>query len=104
MIKSMRFLFLIFVTVGSLVLGPVTPAYALTYPADINKSFTPISIRSGGTSRLRVTVYNPNANPLTSVAWLDDLIAVQPGLSFANPPNVVQTCGYGWLWGNSGCR
>ena len=92
MIKSMRFLFLIFVTVGSLVLGPVTPAYALTYPADINKSFTPISIRSGGTSRLRVTVYNPNANPLTSVAWLDDLIAVQPGLSFANPPNVVQTC------------
>ncbi len=92
MFKSMRILFLIFVTVASLVLGPVTPAKALTYPADINKSFTPISITSGETSRLRVTVYNPNANDLTSVAWLDDLTAVQSGLSIANPPNVDQTC------------
>lgn len=92
MLKSFKLLVLVLVLTGSLFLGPVTTVRALTHPAEINMSFTPISIASGGTSRLRVTIYNPNSNDLTSAGWLDDLIGVQPGLSIANPPNVVQTC------------
>ncbi|MCL4268245.1 MAG: sortase [Anaerolineales bacterium] len=92
MLKSLKLLTLSLAVIGSLFLGPITTVRALTYPAEINKSFTPISITSGGTSRLRVTIYNPNANPLTSAEWDDNLIGVQPGLSIANPPNVVQTC------------
>lgn len=89
MFKSMRFLFLIFVTIASLVLGPVTSVKALTVPAEINKSFTPIAIVSGGTSKLRVTVYNPNVNPLTSASWTDNFPA---GITVANPVVVTQTC------------
>ena len=92
MLKSFKFLTLVLALIGSLFLGPVTTVRALTYPAEINKSFTPISITSGGTSRLRVTIYNPNANDLTGAGWLDNLVGVQPGLSIANPPNVDQTC------------
>lgn len=92
MIRSIRSFFIALFLALSLLLGQVSPAQALTYPAEINKSFTPISITSGGTSRLRVTIYNPNSNALTSAGWLDNLIGVQPGLSIANPPNVVQTC------------
>lgn len=101
MLKSFRLLMLALVLTGSLFLGPVTTVRALTYPAEINKSFSPISIPSGGTSRLRVTIYNPNANDLTSAGWLDNLIGVQPGLSIANPPNVVQTC-FGTVTDGSG--
>ncbi len=92
MLRSFKLLFLTVVMIASLFLGPVTPAYALTYPAEINKSFTPIAIVSGGVSKLRVTIYNPNANPLTNAGWTDNLIGVQPGLSIANPPNVFHTC------------
>ena len=92
MIRSIRSFLMASLLALSLVVAQVSPVQALTYPAEINKSFTPISIPSGGTSRLRVTIYNPNSNALTSAAWLDNLIGVQPGLSIANPPNVVQTC------------
>ena len=93
MFKSMRFLFLIFVTIASLVLGPITSVKALTYPAEINMSFTPIAIVSGGVSKLRVTIYNSNVNNLTSASWTNNLLSIQPGLSISNPPNIVNTCG-----------
>jgi LysM repeat protein len=41
--------------------------------AEINMGFSPISIPSGGTSQLRITIFNPNAFQLTSVAWNDNL-------------------------------
>lgn len=92
MSRSFQYLFLVLMLIASVFFGPVTSVKALTYPAEINMSFTPISIASGGTSRLRVTIYNPNTNDLTSAGWLDNLIGVQPGLRIANVPNVVQTC------------
>ena len=93
MFKSMRFLFLILVTIASIVLGPVTTVKALTVPAEINMSFTPIAIVSGGASKLRITIYNSNVNNLTAASWTDNLLSIQPGLSISNPINLVNTCG-----------
>ena len=77
------------------ILSPGQPTYAqdLSFPAEINKSFTPISIPAGGLSRLRVTIYNPNDYELTSAAWTDNLIGVQPGLAIAGSVNLSNTCG-----------
>lgn len=65
----------------------------ITVPAEMNKTFTPIAIVSGGTSTLRVTVFNLNANELTDATWTDNLPA---GITIADPPNVqIQDCGPG---------
>ncbi|MGA2820793.1 MAG: hypothetical protein ABSF61_09085, partial [Anaerolineales bacterium] len=65
-----------------------------SFPAQMNKSFTPISIAAGGTSTLSVTIFNPNIFALilstTPPAWTDTLPA---GLNFASPPNTTTTCG-----------
>ncbi|MFL7869661.1 MAG: SdrD B-like domain-containing protein, partial [Anaerolineales bacterium] len=53
-------------------------------------SFTPIAIASGGTSTLRISVYNLNANPLTNATWTDTFPS---GMTVADPPNMSQTCG-----------
>ena len=95
MIRSLRFLFLIFVTVASLVLGPVTPARAASLPAEMNKQFTPDFIDAGDISKLRISIFNPNTFSLTNASWTDNLVAVQPGLRIANPANVTHTCGVG---------
>jgi len=68
-------------------------AQGLSFPAEINKSFTPISIPSGGISRLNVTIYNPNTFSLSNASWTDNIVGVQPGLSIANPANISNTCG-----------
>lgn len=75
--------------------GPGLLVYAqeLSFPAEINKSFTPISISSGGISRFNVTTYNPNSFPLTAASWTDNLVGVQPGLSIANTANISNSCG-----------
>ncbi len=91
--SSTRVLVFSGVLILSLILSPVSTAFALTVPAQINKEFTPIAIVSGASSTLRVSVYNLNQNPLTNASWTDDLTLIQPGLSIANPPNVVNTCG-----------
>jgi LPXTG-site transpeptidase (sortase) family protein len=93
MLSKIRFLFLTIVMLASSVLGPVTTANAASLPAEINKQFTPLQINSGGVSILRVTIFNPNVFQLTSASWTDNLVGVQPGLSIANPANVVNTCG-----------
>lgn len=65
----------------------------LSYPAQINKSFDPISIVAGQISRLSVTIYNPNIFQLDNAAWTDDLLYVQPGIYIANPVNITSDCG-----------
>ena len=79
--------FLVGALIISTLASPTQSTYAqgLSFPAEINKSFTPISIPAGGISRLMVTIYNPNAFPLTNAAWTDNLVGVQPGLLIASP-------------------
>jgi len=74
-----------------LVIVPVMIVFAATVPAEINKQFTPIAIASGGTSTLKVSVFNLNANPLTDATWADTFPA---GMTIADDPNInVQNCG-----------
>src|SRR5688500_17869905 len=80
--------------VGLLIAIPAPIVHAqVSFPAEINKSFTPISIASGGVSRLRVTIFNPNPFQLTNASWTDNLVGVQPGISIANPVNLSNSCG-----------
>ena len=74
---------------GNLGNAQAAPAM-VTVPAEINKSFTPIAIVSGATSKLRITVYNLNANVLSSAFWEDNMPA---GITIADPLTVVNTCG-----------
>src|SRR5689334_11831862 len=76
-------------------MAPPSNAHAqvVTLPAQMNKSFSPISIPAGGTARLRVSIFNPNAFPLTNATWTDNLIGIQPGLVIANPVGLINTCG-----------
>lgn len=68
-------------------------AQGLSFPAEINKEFSPISISSGGISRLSITIFNPNLFQLANAAWVDNLIGVQAGIKIANPVNLTNTCG-----------
>ncbi|MFN8413100.1 MAG: hypothetical protein U0Z26_11995 [Anaerolineales bacterium] len=91
--KSAKFLLLTVFVIISTVLAPVTPVYAISIPAEINKQFTPILIDAGGVSVLRVTIFNPNLFQLTNATWNDNLVGVQPGLKIATPAGVVTNCG-----------
>jgi LPXTG-site transpeptidase (sortase) family protein len=73
--------------------GETASAQVLTFPAEINKGFSPISIAAGGVSRLSVTIYNPNAFTLTNASWTDNLIGIQPGLMIASPVGLTDSCG-----------
>jgi len=81
---------LIFSTFGG---TQTVSAQQISFPAQMNKSFTPLSIEPGGISRLQVTVYNPNLFQLTNAAWTDNLVGIQPGIFIANPANVSNSCG-----------
>ncbi len=75
----------------ALILVPVVIVFAATVPAEMNIQFTPIAIASGGTSTLKVSVFNLNANPLTNATWTDTF---HPDIAIADPPNInVQNCG-----------
>ena len=52
-----------------LVPGRTVAAQVLSFPAEMNKSFSPISIAAGGVSRLNVTIYNPNEFQLIDASW-----------------------------------
>ena len=85
---------LLLTLVSSLVSFPQTvQAQGLSFPAEINKEFTPINITSGGVSRLSITIFNPNLFQINNATWVDNLIGVQPGISIANPVNLTNTCG-----------
>ncbi|MCA2001715.1 MAG: DUF11 domain-containing protein, partial [Chloroflexi bacterium] len=77
----------------TLTLVQVSPAYAASLPAEINKQFTPLQIDTGGVSVLKITIFNPNVYPLTSVGFTDNLVGVQPGLFIASGGLVSNTCG-----------
>lgn len=87
--------FLVLAILASVLVSPgqAVKAQGVTLPAEINKSFTPISIAAGGVSVLRVTIFNPNTFDLTNTSWTDNLVGVQPGLQIANPAGVTNTCG-----------
>src|SRR5512138_562166 len=74
--------------------GQTVSAQDPFFDAEINKSFSPISIPAGGISRLSVTIFNPNPLfSLTNASWADNLIGVQPGLTIANPVGLTNNCG-----------
>src|SRR5512143_2740018 len=87
--------FLVGILIVSILLNPggTATAQVLSFPAEMNKSFSPISIAAGGVSRLDVTIYNPNAFQLINASWTDDLIGVQPGLAIASPMGLTNSCG-----------
>ena len=91
--KSVKFLFLVCVLISSLVFSPVTVAHAVSLPAQMNKQFSPIAIKVGGVSQLSITIFNPNAFPLTGATWQDSLTSIQPGLIIATPANLSNNCG-----------
>lgn len=68
----------------------VVQAQSTSLPAQINKSFSPISIIAGGNSQLSITIFNPNAFQLINASWTDSLPA---GITIANPANISTTCG-----------
>ncbi len=78
---------------STLFTGKTVSAQVISLPAEMNKSFSPISIASGGTSRLNVTIYNPNFFTLTNASWTDNLIGVQSGLTIASPVGLTNSCG-----------
>ena len=87
--------FLVGTLIVSMLLAPgkTVGAQVLSFPAEMNKSFSLISIAAGGVSRLSVTIYNPNAFQLIDASWTDDLIGVQPGLVIASPIGLTNSCG-----------
>ncbi len=78
----------------SLLSSPSSPAVAQgpVVSAELNKSFTPVSITAGQVSRLRVAIFNSNPFELTNAAWSDNLVSVQPGLRLADPLNINNSC------------
>ena len=64
----------------------------LTINAGLNgaKSFSPASVKEGGTARVTVTLSNDTAAPLTGVTMLDDGLV---GVVVANPANAATSCG-----------
>ena len=93
----MRKFFWFLSVIGSLIafmaLDPMLSVKALSFAAQINKSFTPISIVAGQTSRLDIHIYNPNLFQLDNASFTDSLVGVQPGLVIATPANLSNTCG-----------
>ncbi len=84
---------LVVVLIVSFLAVPVQTVYAqVSLPAEINKSFSPISIAAGGTSRLSVTIFNPNPFQLTNASWSDNLVGIQPGLAIASPVGLTNSC------------
>ena len=59
--------------------------------ASLTKSFSPAAINPGGSSRLTVTLINPNPTVATLNAPLIDTLPL--GVVVANPPNASTTCG-----------
>jgi LPXTG-site transpeptidase (sortase) family protein len=93
MVYSPRSVVLAIFLAVTLSLAQISPAYAASLPAEINKQFTPLQIDTGGVSILKITIFNPNVYPLTNVAFTDNLVGVQPGLFIADAGLVSNSCG-----------
>ncbi|MBL0344562.1 SdrD B-like domain-containing protein [Candidatus Villigracilis affinis] len=93
MVKSIKLFFSSLILSISLIMSSASPVLALSFPAEINKEFTPIQIDPGETSILRVYIYNPNSFQLTNAGWTDNLVGVQPGMYLVAPGLVFNNCG-----------
>ena len=70
--------------------GPANATLTLLSPPGISKAFNPVSIASGGVSKLTITLQNINTTTITLSAALVDAL---PGNVFVAPtPNVGGTC------------
>ena len=88
------------VKLSSVNAAPENRDNALSFPAQMNKRFTPISIVSGGTSTISVTIFNPNSFPLTGAHYHDYFPA---GITLANPVDLTITgCGSAQVTSNTG--
>jgi hypothetical protein len=65
------------------------------FSAEINKSFNPAIINPGETSTLSITIYNPNPFQITNAAWVDNLDNIQPGITIAANPNIINNLATG---------
>jgi uncharacterized repeat protein (TIGR01451 family) len=77
----------------------VAPAALAT--VTVNKQFTPATVDPGDLSRFRISFFNSSLVPLTAAAVTDNLPAQ---VSISNPPNVVDTCGFGAITATSGTQ
>jgi uncharacterized repeat protein (TIGR01451 family) len=77
----------------------------LAFPAmaavTVNKQFTPATIDPGDVSVLRISFFNSALVPLTAAAITDNLPAQ---VSIANPPGVVNTCGFASVTATAGTQ
>ena len=64
--------------------GKPVQAAGISYPIQINKSFDPIKIKPGATSKLSVTIYNPNNFDVSGATYTDTLPA---GMTIVANPN-----------------
>ncbi|RZJ06707.1 MAG: DUF11 domain-containing protein, partial [Haliea sp.] len=69
--------------------GTATTSLTTQSNFGIAKKFTPNIVKPGERSRLRITFYNPTAQPLSSIAVLDNLPA---GVTVPGGPNPMTTC------------
>ena len=78
---------------GALTLDGTTVTVCALAPgnASLIKSFSPSAINPGGSSRLTVTLINPNPTVATLNAPLIDTLPL--GVVIGNPPNASTTCG-----------
>ncbi len=88
--KIFRLGLLTTIVFSAVFLQPLQVVQAANFPAQMNKSFTPISIVAGGTSVMSVTIYNPNSFPLTSAHYHDFFPA---GIYVSSPATVTNNCG-----------
>ncbi|MCD4754160.1 MAG: sortase [Anaerolineaceae bacterium] len=101
-IHFLLFASMLFSLLAAPVLSPAeVKAQVVVLPAQMNKSFLPISIIPGEISTLEIEIFNPNLYELTSMSWIDDLTAkpvgagpeYKVGVYIADVPNNVNTCG-----------
>ncbi|MCD6474649.1 MAG: sortase [Anaerolineaceae bacterium] len=101
-IHFLLFASMLFSLLAAPVLSPVeVKAQVVVLPAQMNKSFLPISIIPGEISTLEIEIFNPNLYELTSMSWIDDLTAkpdgagpeYKVGIYIADEPNIINTCG-----------
>ncbi len=86
----LRLVLLITIFFSAVFLQPPQVVQAANFPAQMNKSFTPISIVAGGISIMSVTIYNPNSFELTSAHYHDFFPA---GIYVSSPVTVTNNCG-----------
>ncbi len=92
-LQPIPFIFLVLLVLCSLVAVPeLTVQAQTTFNPIINKSFLPDFINPGALSRLTIIIANPNTNPLTGAAFIDDMELNTPGLKLADPVNLAYSC------------